>query len=496
MKKTTKSLLFRIIRDERGQIVPMMAAGLLIAMFGLTAISIDLGNVYLAYQQLQASTNAAALAGAQALPNTTATTQATHYSSTSGGLNAYTNLPGVTMVSGYPKIECLTTLENEGLPCYSPANGNAVQVQQKVNVKLYFASLLGAPPIPLTATSTAAARGADAGPFNVAIIIDTTASMNQADGTSECSGSRLSCSLSGLQTLLLELAPCEAQVTTCSVSNGIAQNSVDNVSLFTFPNMTTTTVTDDTNCSGTNPKIEPYDFPSSTGTTYSSTPEIAGGTTYNMTYQVTSYVSDYRTGDTSTSLNASSVLSKAAGAGGSHCPAVEAPGGDGTYYAGAIYAAQASLQAEQVIYPKASNVIILLSDGDATSTKSQMVNSTTQVPAGGLIATASGTYPSWNKECQQAVTAAQYAAAQGTRIYAVAYGPEPGACNNGSGGDTLTPCQTMQAIASAPQFFFTDVNQAGSASCSSVNKTTNLQGIFSAIGADFTYARLIPNATT
>jgi Flp pilus assembly protein TadG len=495
MKPTMKSFLLRIIRDERGQVVPLMAAGLLIALLGLTAITVDLGRVYLAFRQLQAQANAAALAGAQALPNTTATTQATTYSGVSGSLNAYSTLPGVTMASGYPKVECLTTLANEGIACYSPAGGNAVQVQETVSVRLYFASLLGAPSVPLTATATASARGAIAGPFNVVILLDTTESMSQPAGTSECPGSSISCAISGIQTLLQELAPCAASATSCTVNaSGVATNSVDNVSLFTFPNMTTTTVANDTDCSGSStPTIAPYTFPSATGTTYTSNPEIVSGSTVNMTYEVTSFLSNYRTGDTATSLNPNSALSAAVGV-GSGCSGMSAPGGESTYYAGAIYAAQGALAAEKVTYPAAQNVLIMLSDGDA-SAKAANLASKSQVPTGALYAeeNGSGVYPSVNAQCTQAVTAAEYATAQGTRVYAVAYSPETSGCTT---GDKLNPCQTMQAIASAAQYFYADTNQSGSASCSSVNDTTSLQGIFSSIGNDFTYARLIPNGTT
>ncbi len=497
MKVTMKRLILRIMNDERGQVIPMMAAFMLMAMLGLTALSVDMGRIYLSYRQLQASTDAAALAGAQGLPNSTAAAQATTYSGVTGNLNAYGNLPGVTMVSGYPLVKCLTTLTNQGLPCIAPANGNALQVKQQVTVPLYFASLLGARPVTITAVATASSRGAVAGPYNVAIILDTTASMAQNDGTSECSGTKLSCALQGVQTLLGELSPCAASYSTCSVNaNGVATNSVDNVSLFTFPNITTTTVTDDTNCSGTNPTIQPYSFPTSTpsaGSGYVTTPFITGGATVNMTYQVTNFLSNYRSSDTSTSLVSSSALSQAVGAGGSRCGSMQAPGGDGTYYAGALYAAQAALEAEALVNPKSQNVIIMLSDGEANAVQSKMASST-QVPKGTLYATASGTYPSWISQCQQAVTAAQYATAQGTRVYSVAYAPGSTGC---SSGDTLSPCQTMKAIASSPQYFFTDVNESNSdKSCSSVNNISSLAGIFAAIGADFTYARLIPDGTT
>jgi Flp pilus assembly protein TadG len=497
MNNRAKFFLSSFARDEQGQVIPLLAALLMVVLFGLTALSIDLGRVYLGFRQLQASSDAAALAGAQALPNTTANAQAIKYSAVSGNLNTYGNLTGVSMVAGYPQVKCLTTLVNQGLPCIAPANGNAVQVKQTVRVPLYFASMVGAQPVTLTATATAAARGAASAPYNVAIILDTTGSMNLADGTSECSGSRLSCALQGVQTLLKELSPCAASESTCAMNaNGTAKNAVDTVSLFTFPNVTTTTAVNDTNCSGKNPTIQPYSFPTASPTSgagYVTTPFVNGGTTVNMTYQVTTFLSNYRNSDTSTSLTASSTLAQAVGAGGSGCPGMQAPGGEGTYYAGALYAAQAALEAQAAANPNSQNVIILLSDGDATASKTQMASST-QVPKGGLYATAAGTYPSYNSECAQAVTAAQYAASRGTQVYAVAYSPEPTGC---TAGDTLTPCGTMKAIASSPQYFFTDINAGGSdKSCTSVNTMSSLAGIFAAIGSNFTYARLIPDSTT
>jgi hypothetical protein len=111
-----------------------------------------------------------------------------------------------------------------------------------------------------------------------------------------------------------------------------------------------------------------------------------------------------------------------------------------------------------------------------------------------------GTYPSSVDECAQAVTAAQYAASQGTRVYSVAYGSESSGCTVATGGtDTtsITPCQTMEQIASNPQYFFSDYNQSGSGStCQSASQpTTNLKQIFTDIAGDFTLARLIPDNT-
>ena len=110
--------------------------------------------------------------------------------------------------------------------------------------------------------------------------------------------------------------------------------------------------------------------------------------------------------------------------------------------------------------------------------------------------------------------AAQAAATAGTRIYAVAYGSEQSGCSSSGGGtdstlvatgtnqsftlSTLTPCVTMENIASSLQYFYSDYNESGSGStCEDASHTVStLQDIFLAISADFTTPRLIPNNAT
>ncbi len=54
-------------------------------------------------------------------------------------------------------------------------------------------------------------------------------------------------------------------------------------------------------------------------------------------------------------------------AGGAGCTGITAPGGEGTYYAQVIYAAQAALVAQQTANPGSQNAMIILSDGNATA---------------------------------------------------------------------------------------------------------------------------------
>ena len=300
-----------------------------------------------------------------------------------------------------------------------------------------------------------------------------------------CSSSRLTCALSGVQVLLQNLSPCGASLTTCgSVASGNVSNPVDVVSLFTFPNVTAATASAEYDCSGaTNPVTEPYTFPTAGASTYTNT-----GTPV-ATYQIVPFSSDYRSSDTTTTLTSTSDIVMAIG-GKSGCTPMGDPGGEGTYYAGAIYAAQSALVHAQTANPGSQNVLILVSDGDASATQAQMDST----------ATNSGTYPSYKDECGQAITAAKAAATAGTKVYAVAYGAESTGCSTDTTGtySGYTPCQTMQAIASATQYFFSDYTQSGSSSnCISASQpTSNLNQIFTDIANDLTVAKLIPNNTT
>jgi hypothetical protein len=397
-------------------------------------------------------------------------------------------------------------------------------VQQQVVVPLFFARIFGKSSLTLTATATAAARGAGNTPYNVAIILDATLSQNTTDD--DCGASEMVCELNGVQLLLQELDPCSGAYLTCTISNGVATDSVDRVALFTFPAVSVDTVGTDSSCTTaispppnwrrngdygysnsssygwyTMPTATPvwsgvptavaYSFPTVGASSYS--PGTASGT---PTYQVTPFLSDYRTSDTATSLNSSSALVKAVG-GVNGCGGLAPPNYDGnygTYYAGVLYAAQAALVAEQAANPGSQNVIIILSDGNATAPQS--LNGITVMPS---PATSNGTYASWNNECAQAVTAAKYATNHGTTVYSVAYGSESTGC--AADNPSITPCQTMTQMASYPQNFYSDYMQSGSGidtNCisSSNPNDTSIAKIFADIRTNFTTARLIPNGTT
>lgn len=457
-------------------VIALMGVGLM----GLAGMVIDVGHLYISYNELLASTNAAALAGAEVLPNSTAATIATQYSATAGNLNAHGNLPGVTMVSGYPEVYCLASIQ-AAQPCVSSSGtgtgGNVLIVKQQVPVKMFFASLFGFKTFTLTATAAASMRGGYVPPYNVAIIIDATSSMNDKDSSKTCNATRISCALTGVQMLLNELYPCASSEASCgTATSGVVANAVDNVALFAFPNVLNPQYDYDCN-TRYNPTNEPYTFPTAGASSYAPNSSTAS-------YEIVPFSSDYRTSDTASSLNSASNLVIAAG-GKSGCNAMDAVGGEGTYIAGAIYAAQAALVAEQQNNPASQNVIILLSDGDA---------GTTDKGAMGSASTTSGTYPSTQNQCQQYVTAAQAATTAGTRVYTVAYGAETSGCTPELKGSSITPCQAMQQSASSALTFFSDyAATGGDSTCQSAARpTTSLSQIFVQIGGDFSTSRLIP----
>ena len=204
-------------------------------------------------------------------------------------------------------------------------------------------------------------------------------------------------------------------------------------------------------------------------------------------------------------MNSSSALAIAAGAGvgtgkNKTCSGLQTPGGESTYLPGAIYAAQASLVAEQAANPGSQNALIILSDGDQEAASGNIS------PSNGYSKlTTTGTYPSAVDECQQGITAAQYATNAGTTVYTIAYGASSGGYNVNGGGcgtDTtgtlakISPCTEMQDMASAPADFFSDAtaSQNKGQCTSSSNPNLTLTGIFTQLKTQFTRSALISNS--
>ena len=93
-------------------------------------------------------------------------------------------------------------------------------------------------------------------------------------------------------------------------------------------------------------------------------------------------------------------------------------------------------------------------------------------------------------------TAAQAAVKAGTRVVTVAYGAESSGCTYDT-SPAITPCQTMEDMASDSQDFYSDYTAAGGdSSCVSASQpTTSMNQIFTDIATSLSVPRLIPNNT-
>ena len=144
--------------------------------------------------------------------------------------------------------------------------------------------------------------------------------------------------------------------------------------------------------------------------------------------------------------------------------------------------------------------MVILTDGDANATNplTDLLGNVLSLNLLGL----NGLYPSLSHQCQQAITAAQYAANNNTSVYVVAYGAGTSGCNSDATG-YRNPCSNLQAMAlkagtSSPYtpyapYFYSDASSTAGSCPSPANPNLTLNLIFRSISGSFTQARLIPN---
>jgi len=432
---------------QRGSISVIVALSL-VALLTFAAIAVDVGYLMFSQRRLQAATDAAALAGATDLWTKSWATAQTDAQNYAAGQTASTSntLPGSVSVTS-TNIQGLK-LASVTLPYGQAASGyNGIEVTQQASVPTFFARAIGIKSSTITASSKAGAGGGtQAAQYNVMIILDTTYSMNSIDSNcTNSSGTALSredCAKAGALQLLTGLT-----------------NAGDNVGLMVFPPMSSTYTY---SCSKTQP---------GTGSSYSA---VASGASSTLGgYEISSPASSFLT--SSGAVNTSASVIQALG--GGSCNGLSAIGGLGTFFGDAITQAQSALSTLSASQsPPGQNVIVLLSDGDASSSQKQ------------LGSTFSSTY---NQECQTAINDAATAKAAGTEIYTVAYiGGESSSATCSDGTDSLSPCTTMLDIATSSAYFYSDTcsNAAGG--------TAGLNTLFKQITYTLTKPRLLPAGAT
>jgi hypothetical protein len=154
--------------NERGQALVIVVA-FLVVLLGMAAMVIDVGYAYYAHRNLQADVDAAALAGAQELPDP-ARAQAIAYEY-SGRAGAKNSSPNVRDVKVEVWTKCLTKI-----PGCDPVN--AVVVEEKAQLKTLFAAVLGKDYWDIRAKSTACSP-CGIRPLDVMLVLDRTGSMCQ-----------------------------------------------------------------------------------------------------------------------------------------------------------------------------------------------------------------------------------------------------------------------------------------------------------------------------
>jgi hypothetical protein len=529
----------KLPKGEEGQVLPWMAL-LMIVFIGAAGLTLDLGRGWVAYRQLQASADAAALAGVKAMAANNATVSAVQNATCQFSANGSTSnnctmittgtspstttitkagintAPGLNSVTTTATVKCVLGVTYVPTTCSASNTGyNVIQVVERTTIPAFFIEALQSfgmntgNSLTLNSTSSATLNGTMS-PVNVAILVDTTNSMGQSDPT-HCGGTapsnhtqtKAQCAFLGVQTLLSELPACAQYSTT--TGNCIAHNQV---SLFTFPSFEAQTANDITTCTGDGtPTIMPYTWPApSSWTNYGTgTNSYTAPTGTAVTYQITPFSSGYAGSSTGSLSTSSPVVIATGGTTSSPCTGAKTPGGDGTYYAGAINQAQEALMTAS--YGTTSkNIMIIMSDGDADSTKICKTWGSSGTPptptCTAYASNTSATYGSALDQCQQAIFAAQNATSQGTTVYSIAYQADTGGCGSdsttypgitGSVG-SISACATMEWMSSNwpsnTSHFYSD---GSSSSACGVGGGYTLPSIFSQIEAQFGAGMLIPN---
>lgn len=168
----------------------------LIVMLGLCAAVIDIGHAYLAQRRLQSSVDAAALAGAQALPDV----------GTAGNLVDQYGADGSNAPDGVDDVQMTMSTK-----CIASAPGcspyNALVVKETGSVPTTFGKIFGISSIGVHASATACSPCSSV-PLDIMLVLDRTGSMCQfPDGSPDPNCTDMENARSGLQTFLGILDP-------------------------------------------------------------------------------------------------------------------------------------------------------------------------------------------------------------------------------------------------------------------------------------------------
>lgn len=379
-------------REEAGQALVLMVLAMVV-LIGITGFAVDVGHAYLVQRQLQAGVDAAALAGAQELPDPAAVTSvAQTYSATPSDKNALTSNDNATT---NVTLRCLANV-----PGCSSTFGtyNAVRVDGTSSVQTFFARVLGINSLTVHATATACSPCA-AKPLDIMIVLDRTGSMCDATNSNGACRDETN-AVNGIKTFL-----------------GFMDPSLDEVGLAVFPpalnkNAACATPTSGGQNYGYN-AYWPSWIPSTT--IPPQTPSL---------YAISSPTFDYLTQTASGwELNPASNLIQMLGC--------VKPAGT-TSYVDAIDEAQHELDVHG--RGGVQDVVIILTDG-AANVSPRYVPSYIPVPH-------------YTKPCTMGIDAANHLKAQGTLVYTIGYDVDDDTNGGQCGAEGFKASWALQQMAS------------------------------------------------
>jgi len=193
----------RKVKDESGQVL-VLATIMMVVLIAMAGFAIDVGHAYLVQRQLQAATDAAALAGALDLPASAQAIQtAKDFGPEPGNPNAPRSNDNATIEV---QTKCVTAI----VTGCTLANGqvNSISVKSTSIVKTVFAKVIGFNSFTVHATATACSP-CSVKPLDIMLVLDRTGSMCQkSDGSDDhpaCTD--MVNAVNGMQTFLKLMNP-------------------------------------------------------------------------------------------------------------------------------------------------------------------------------------------------------------------------------------------------------------------------------------------------
>lgn len=196
----------RELRDETGSVL-IIAAMSMVMLLVMVAFVLDFGRAYLVQRQLQAAVDAAALAGAQHLPDPVEANQvAVEYSPMPGQKNALRN---GGQASATVTMRCLQSAPG----CRSGSNNyNALRVEAASDVAMGFARVIGIDKLTVRAKATACSP-CTSKPLDIMVVLDRTGSMCQfSPGVNDPNCTDLTNAKEGIRTFLGVFDPAKVMV--------------------------------------------------------------------------------------------------------------------------------------------------------------------------------------------------------------------------------------------------------------------------------------------